>query len=133
MNPRRWTTVTTVSLLLAASACGGGEEQDQRTGSISPRDAQQRARDALPLEVIASIDSGNTRYRAGEYEAALEHFRAALARDSSVAAAWFGLYMTQKALGNPDAADRALERAGEMAGSPSMLRPAPGDTTEEGQ
>jgi uncharacterized membrane-anchored protein len=111
-------------------ACGG-EEPDQRTGSISPREAQQRARDSLGPGVIAAIDSGNARYREGEFEAARSHFQGVLERDSTVAAAWFGLYMTERALGNQDAADRALERAGELSGGPSMLRPSAGDTAPE--
>lgn len=130
MTSRPWLCLLAAPLLAGLVACGGGET-DQRTGSIAPREAQERARDSLGPEIIAAIDSGNTSYRTGDYETAREHFRRVLSRDSTVAAAWFGLYMTEKALGNQDAADRALERAGELAGDRSMLRGRPADTGRE--
>jgi len=120
-----------LSLLVGLAACGG-EQPERRTGSISPRQAQERARDSLGPELIAAIDSGNTRYREGEHEAARAHFRRVLERDSTVAAAWFGVYMTERALGNQDAADRALQRAAEMTDDRTMLRSTRRDTPATG-
>ena len=85
----------------------------------------------LPPAVQARLDSGNTAYRAGEYQEALRHYRVATGDSAGGEAAWFGVYMAQQALGNEAAADSALRRAGELGESPSF-HPSPSDTTGAG-
>jgi hypothetical protein len=60
------------------------------------------------------IDAGNAAFSSGDYETARGHYLAAASRDSTVAAAWYGVAMTERALGNDEAADAALGRLGDM-------------------
>lgn len=114
----RRTVLVAVALLL--TACGPPE--DQETGSIRDQEVRQ-ARDELPPEVREALDSGNVTYRRGDYEAALEHYNRAVEMDDRVAAGWFGIYMAQLALGNPEAADSAMVRAQELAPGASLIHP----------
>lgn len=102
--------------------------EDQETGSIT-RDDVRSAREDLPANVAAAIDSGNAAYRAEDYENALRHYRAAAEDDEDVAAAWFGIYMAELALGRVDEATRAIERARELAPGASLIHPEPADTS----
>lgn len=129
MNTRR-TAAATLALGLALTACGEPEE-GQRTGSIS-REAVREAREKLPPELTAALDSGNAAYRREEYEAARSHFETVLGRDSTVASAWFGLYMVEKALGNQEAADDALERVRRLTESTSRSTPPAPGAPEDG-
>lgn len=97
-----------LTLALSGSACA--PEEDQRTGSMTDERARS-AREALPAEVLSRIDSGNAAYREGRYEEAAAVYRRIVEADPDVAAGWFGLYMAERALGNQDAAEEALERA----------------------
>jgi tetratricopeptide (TPR) repeat protein len=115
-------------LLICASLLGGCDRpEDQETGSIS-EDAVRGARSSLPADVAAAIDSGNAAYRAEDYQAALRHYREAARRDESLAAAWFGIYMAELALGNVEEANRAIERARELAPGASLIHPETSDT-----
>lgn len=93
---------------------------DQETGSIS-RDAVLDARRELSPAVTAALDSGNAAYRAREYEAARRHYTEATEAGSDVAAAWFGLYMAELAMGNADAATAAMDRAQALAPGASLI------------
>ena len=44
------------------------------------------------------------------------------------AAAWFGVYMAEKALGNEEAAAEALERAQDVQPGATLLHPSEADT-----
>lgn len=135
MSTRGWARVcriaggTALAMTLALAACGDGAPE-QRTETLSPREAQE-ARDRLPPEVAAALDSGNAAYRRGDYEEARSRFRGIVDEDSSVTAAWFGIYMAEQALGNAEAANAALDRAGELSGGASMMHPAPGEEDDE--
>jgi Flp pilus assembly protein TadD len=109
-----------VILLLAVLA--GCRPDDQRTDSVG-FDAVRRARDEWPAGVAAQVDSGNAAYRAGALDMAAGHFRQAVDLGPSIAAAWFGLYMTEHARGNLAVADSALERARDLAPGASLIRP----------
>ena len=111
---------------LLLSACGPTGD-DQETGSISREDVAA-ARSSLPPEVVAALDSGNVAYRSGSLEAARRHYTAATRARDDVAAAWFGLYMAELALGNADAAQAALGRARELAPGASLIRETEPDT-----
>lgn len=86
--------------------------------------ARAAAERDLPPSVTVPLDSGNVAYRAGDYEEARRHFRAAVEADTTAAAGWFGVYMAERALGNERAADSALRRAGGLDGA-SGMHPAP--------
>lgn len=100
------TTELALALLLAAGAgaCGGGEEAPA-DGSA----AEAEPRRDLPPGLAARVDSGNSAYRAGDYQEARRHFREAVDLAPGSATAWFGVHMAERALGNDAAADSALE------------------------
>ena len=106
--------------LLMASLAPACRPDDQPTRSIDP-DAAERTRAELPAELVAHLDSGSAAYRADDFEAAREQYRAAVAMDSSVTAAWFGVYMAERALGNAEAAEEALKRAQDLAPGASLI------------
>ena len=123
MSRTRWMTA-----LLAASlvACGGAPE-DQRTETLDAVEAQQE-REAQSPELLQHLDAGNEAYRAGDYEGALEQYTAAVEVNDAYAAAWFGIYMAQKALGNVEEAERALEAARAEAPGATLIHPTVEDT-----
>lgn len=106
----------------AAMAAGCDRGDDQRTDTLT-RDVVTGARAALGPELVAALDSGNAAIRAAEYERALQHYRRATELDPDAAAAWFGVYMAAGALGRPDEAEAALERARAAAPGATLLRP----------
>lgn len=118
-------TRAVIVLLLAAMAGGGcrdGREGDQQTGSVRAEDVQ-RAREALSPEVREHLDAGNEAYREARYPQALEHYRQAAELDEHAAAAWFGIYMAESALGNAEAAEAAIQRAREAAPGATLVEP----------
>ena len=107
----------------ALAACGGGPQSaDQATGSIDSA-AWSAARD-LPVDVRTALDSGNAAFRAGAYEAAREQYRRAVELGPDQSAAWFGLSMVERQLGNVAAADSAMRRVQALAPGASLLHPA---------
>jgi tetratricopeptide (TPR) repeat protein len=86
--------------------------------------------------VRESIEEGNAAFEARDYEGALEHYRAAVAADSTAAPAWFGVYMTYEALGEVERARemriRLLELGAPAPGDPHALPPESGPATLEG-
>jgi tetratricopeptide (TPR) repeat protein len=106
--------------LLAASLAPACRPDDQTTRSIDP-DAAERTRAELPAELVEHLDSGNAAYRARDFEEARDQYRAAVALDSTSTAAWFGLSMAERALGNADAAAEALKRAQDLAPGASLI------------
>lgn len=136
-------------LLMPLAACGGDDSGSDGRRSVGQPQAESPAgqlpedhpeipgmgersgegeavRRDLPPAVAVRIDSGNVAYRAGDYEAARRHFRAAAREDTTVGAAWFGVYMAERALGNAAAADSALQRAGALD-DPSGVHGGPGE------
>lgn len=128
MSMLRAAPVVTLLSVLALSGCGGDADQGQRTETLSTEQAQ-RQREQLAEQVVLALDSGNAAYRREDYETAREHFREAVRVDSTVAAAWFGLYMVERALGNEEAAEAARERAAGLTGVEEMNHPE-GETAE---
>jgi len=94
-------------VLFSAALVGSGCGSD-------PLDDMTVARDEIPQEIAVLIDAGNAAFSSGDYETAREHYLGAASRDSTVAAAWYGIAMTERALGNDEAAGAALGRLGEM-------------------
>jgi hypothetical protein len=87
---------------LFGAACGPGDPLDDMTVS----------REEIPHEITTLLDAGNAAFRSGDYETARERYLGAASRDSTVAAAWYGVAMSERALGNDAAADSVLQRLG---------------------
>lgn len=104
--------------LLVAPGC---RPEDQRTDSI---DAAAVGSDVDP-GFAAQLDSANAAFRRADLEPALRHYRRAIELDPDAAAGWFGIYLTERALGHPVEAEAALERARSSAPGASLLRPDP--------
>lgn len=113
------TAAVVAGLALVLTGCS--QPDDQETGSVS-RDDVVEARENLDPAVVEALDAGNEAYRAGNYEDALVQYRQANS-DGDVAAAWFGIYMAELALGNTEAADSAMERAQSLAPGASLIHP----------
>lgn len=124
MKTRRWgAAATALTIGIVVLACEAGSDE-QRTGTITQKEALE-AREGLSAELAAVLDSGNAAYRREDYEAARGYFRKLVERDSTLAAGWFGIYMTEKAMGNQEAAQAALEKAASHSESSSMGPAAP--------
>jgi len=117
----------TMLLMLTLAAVGCGRPQDQETGSLDAVAARQKVAD-MPADLRAQLDSGSAAFRAKDLDGALAHYSAATAIDDKVAAAWFGVYMVQKAKGNAQEALEALERVQALAPGATLVHPAAGDT-----
>ncbi|MEX2466195.1 MAG: hypothetical protein WD995_04755 [Gemmatimonadota bacterium] len=89
----------------------------------------QEARETLDPALVAQLDSGNLATRSGAYETAARHYMRATEIDATSAAAWFGVYMSERALGNAEAATEALARARELAPGASLLDPEGAEST----
>lgn len=101
----------------------GMDDGGAATGAAGGRD--------LPRAVTVHLDSGNAAYRAGDYRTARRQYRAAVGADSAAAAAWFGVYMAERALDNELAADSALRRAGDLGGASEVHGSAAGNGGED--
>ena len=115
--------VACAALIGALAGCrsDAGVPDDQPTGSIDST-AWQKAR-ALPAGVAAALDSGNVAFRAGEFEAARAQYLRATELGPDVSAAWFGLSMSERRIGNAAAADAAMQRVRQLAPGASLLHP----------
>lgn len=122
-------TIALLGLVLIAAAC---TPDDQETGSISADDVRQ-AREQLPAALQMRLDSGNAAYRRGDYLAARQQYRAAVAEDQEQAAPWFGLYMANRALGDSAAARQALETAQSLAPGATLIHPDNAEPTSDMQ
>jgi len=111
-----------VLLLAAVMSC---RPDDQRTDTVSAETAMQ-ARDKLPAEVLAQLDSGSAAYKVDDHEGALAHYTRATELAPDEAAGWFGVYMAQHALGDHDASQAALKRA--RSANPGATLISPSDT-----
>jgi len=117
---RRQLGAALVAALAMGLALGACRPDDQPTRSIDP-DAAVRTRAEMPEALVAHLDSGNAAFRAHDFAGARDEYRAALAIDSTVTAAWFGVFMAERALGNADAAAQALARARDLAPGASLI------------
>lgn len=112
-------------VVLAAMAPAGCVAEDQRTGSIDMKAAEE-ARAELDPETVAQLDSGNVAFRARDLDQAARHYRRVTELAPDLAAGWFGVYMTETMRGDTEAADSAFQRAQKLAPGASLLRPNEG-------
>jgi tetratricopeptide (TPR) repeat protein len=115
-------TARRIGVILAAAALAACRPTDQTTDTIDVQ-AGVRARETFPPEVVAQLDSGNTAYKAANFQEALRHYQAAAEAGPDIPSTWFGVYMAQHALGNMAAADSALARSRNEAPGATLLRP----------
>lgn len=115
--------------ILVVLACGDTEPESAPRASESLR--QERVSISPPPlapELRALVDEGNTAFEAGDYDAAIRNFEAAIAADSSSASAWFGAYMTWIETGDAERASEARSRIETLArprfGDPHAVPPA---------
>jgi tetratricopeptide (TPR) repeat protein len=77
----------------------------------------------LPAGLQIQLDSGNAAYRTRDYHAALRHFENAAEIAPGLAAGWYGIGMTQAALGNREAADSAMMEVHRLAPEVPLQHP----------
>lgn len=117
--------IGTVAVALAAAlAC---RPDDQRTDTLDPHEGMQ-ARVEMAPAVVAQLDSGTAAFRADDFAQALRHYTRVTELDAENGPGWFGVYMTEQALGRPEAAQAALERARGVVPGATLLHPEPDDT-----
>lgn len=111
-------------LMAGVAACSSGDDQNGRRSL-----GDESAPATVPANVQAQLDSGNTAFRGGDTEAALEHYRQVTVLAPELAAGWFGVYLAETRLGNEAEADSAavvvhrlapqlLQAGGAMGGHP---------------
>ncbi len=119
-----------LAVVLLAGACSKPAPAPAATSEAPAASAEAAPR--VELGASAQIDSGNTAYKTKDYKGALAHYRAATERQPSLAAAWFGAYMAESALGNTAAADSAMKKVQAIAPGTMGAHPATGDSTGAG-
>jgi tetratricopeptide (TPR) repeat protein len=111
--------VLTLGVLPGCDGSGGAERVPLDRGQGSGETAE-----ALPEALQARLDSGNAAYRERDYERALTHFQAVTESAPGLAAGWYGIGMTQSALGNDPAADSARMRVHGLAPEVPLEHPS---------
>lgn len=108
-----------VALVVAAMGCSGktdGPPPGATTLGAKAESAKAAdVRASLPAGVAEQLDSGNAAYRRSDFALASQHFREATRLGPKVAAAWYGVYMAEHALGHVAAADSAGVIANQLA------------------
>jgi Tfp pilus assembly protein PilF len=115
-------------ILVSALVLVGCRPDDQKTSSIETSNVKS-ARAQLAPAVVMQLDSGNAAFKRKDYDLARTRYQAAVAADESVAAGWFGLYMTQVALKDSVAAEASLKRAQKLAPGATLIHPRPDRAT----
>jgi len=110
--------IAAVTLVAASltSACGPGDSSDDGAAVLVPGGFSQAAGMAF--------DSASAALEAGDALRARELFSAVLDEDSTLAAAWIGLHLADRALNERAAADSALRQARALI-EPPRLRGGP--------
>lgn len=116
-----------LALGLVLTATVSCRPADQRTDELDPTGGAQ-ARENMPAEAVAQLDSGNVAMRGDDYEAALTHFQRVTELAPDFGAGWFGLYMAHRELGNGEEAEAALERARSIVPGATLLHQDATDT-----
>jgi tetratricopeptide (TPR) repeat protein len=117
----------TLALALVLAASVSCRPDDQRTDELDPTGGAQ-ARENLPAEAVAQLDSGNVAMRSDDYEAALTHYQRVTELAPDFGPGWFGLYMAHRELGNAAEAEAALERARSILPGATLLHENAADT-----
>jgi Flp pilus assembly protein TadD len=113
-------------LVVAASTCKPAEAPPAEVPQV--QEAAPPAQVAVSPEATAQLDSGSTAFRADDFAGALGHYTKATELAPELAAAWFGVFMAQEALGNAQAAQEALAKTQALEPGTSPVHPTAGDT-----
>ncbi|MFW5947901.1 MAG: tetratricopeptide repeat protein [Gemmatimonadota bacterium] len=116
MKVRTWIAI---AALVGVTACGGDEPDGQRVPLDQPQQ-EEDARADWPEGLGEQVDAANTAYGEGRYEDAATMYREMTAEHPDIGTLWFGLYLSETALGNQEAADSALVRVEELV--PGLLQ-----------
>jgi tetratricopeptide (TPR) repeat protein len=76
------------------------------------------------------VDSANTAYAAGDYQTAADIYRGLTRDEPDLGVSWFGLSMAERAMGNEEAADEALEKAEARAPGLGRMHDAATDSAQ---
>lgn len=121
-----------VLLLTALAVAGCGRKEQPGTPATTAGTGTMTETPRVELGTSAQLDSGNTAFRAKDYQGALAHYRKATEREPALAAGWFGLYMAQSALGDKAGADSSMRKVQALAPGTMGAHPAPGSGTMPG-
>ena len=114
--------------LLALAVLPACEPDVEGTEAVDPEHILQD-RQSLSPEVAAHVDSGSVAFRNDDFEGALMHYERATDLDPDFGAAWFGVYMVERARGNAEAAEEALAHAQKVMPDATLIQPESADTT----
>jgi hypothetical protein len=109
-------TLLFIGLAAWLAACAGST--DDGAGDASAGNgaiATDAPAPSVDPVVRAVIDSARTAFEDGDLLRARALYLDAAARDSTLAAAWFGVFMSARALGDTMVADSALRRSRRLA------------------
>ena len=122
---RSWLHVALLVPMILATFLLAGCDQDDGSHRI-PLDTEgslEEVVEDLPEEIQQQLDSANTAYRTRDYEGALRHYGEVTRLAPGLAAGWYGIGMTQMALGNGEAADSAMMRVHQLAPEVPLMHP----------
>lgn len=120
-------TRTALIVAFALAAAVSCRPDDQQTSDLDPTGGAQ-ARENMPAEAVAQLDSGNLAMRDDDYEAAVDHYTRVTELAPDFGSGWFGLYMAHRELGNDQEAAAALDRARSIVPGATLLHDDPADT-----
>ncbi|MCI0435412.1 MAG: hypothetical protein L0271_17475 [Gemmatimonadetes bacterium] len=114
----RWKLVRGAALLIiTVGACEPAIDEETL-------ELMDPAGSGLPVRLLAQLDTAAQAYTSGDALAASRLYRAVALEQPDLAPAWFGLYLSERTLGNTASADSALARATQTARADSAgLRP----------
>jgi len=122
------TLVLAAAGLLVGACQRQNAAEDQRTGSVTSADVEN-SRAGWPEGASAQLDSGNAAYSAKDYQEALRHYRTIAemvdAPQSLKVTAFFGLWMTNSAIGDSAATQAAAEELQKLAPDASLMHGSP--------
>lgn len=116
--------VLAIAVIAGQWACGGDGGHERVPLGQGGQGGMESPVDALPGGLQAQLDSGNAAYRAGDHQTALHHFQEAVRIEPDLAAGWYGVGMTQSALGNAPAADSAMAQVHRLAPTVPLQHPS---------
>lgn len=115
-----------LGVLLAFAVIGCGNDGQDRVPLEGPESLEEMESE-LPAEIQEQLDSANTAYRSGDYEAALALFQEVTEMAPGLAAGWYGVGMTHQAMGDAEAAEAAMMEVHQLAPDLPLQHPGPGD------
>jgi tetratricopeptide (TPR) repeat protein len=122
---RSWLRLALLVPMVLGAFLLAGCDQDDGSDRI-PLDTEgslEEAVEDLPEEIQQQLDSANAAYRNRDYDGALRHYGEVTRLAPGLAAGWYGIGMTQMALGNGEAADSAMMRVHQLAPEVPLMHP----------